>query len=263
MNGLRLLYGELERLIEASESIPEVQRILSRIPESSQFTGAAWEIAERMIQSLSGGQRRAWNELLSLSKQGRAISRAVRTGSPSVLGPVISELITENADLIKPVPREMGRRFSQMAAQAASSGKTAEDILEDIRREAGNLKGWEAQRIARTETSKASTMLIQARAASLDLDFYIWRSVQDGRVRSSHRLMDGVICRWSDPPNPERLEKAKQYGPYHPGCIFNCRCTPEVIVSLEDISFPARVHVSGRIVTVRSLRTFRKRFELA
>ena len=260
--GLKLLYGELEKLIEASESIPEVQRILSRVPESAQFTGTAWELSERMIQSLSGGQKRAWNELLSLSKAGRSITRAVRTERPSALGPVVSELITENADLNKTVPRDLARRFSQMAAQAASSGKTSEDILEDIKREAENLQGWEAQRIARTETSKASTMLIQARAETLDLGFYIWRCVKDGRTRPAHRYMDGVICRWSDPPNPERLSKAKQYGPYHPGCIFNCRCTPEVIVSLDEIAFPAKVHVNGRIVTVRSLRAFRKRFEL-
>lgn len=34
--GVKLLYRELEKLIEASELIPKVQRILSRVPESAQ-----------------------------------------------------------------------------------------------------------------------------------------------------------------------------------------------------------------------------------
>ena len=35
--GLKLLYGELEKLIQASELIPKVQRILSRVPDSAQY----------------------------------------------------------------------------------------------------------------------------------------------------------------------------------------------------------------------------------
>ena len=45
-------------------------------------------------------------------------------------------------------------------------------------------------------------------------DSYVWHTVQDDKVRLSHRVNDGRIFRWNDPPTTG-----------HPGDGFNCRCT--------------------------------------
>lgn len=46
-----------------------------------------------------------------------------------------------------------------------------------------------------------------------DPRLYVWRAQQDDRVRRLHRLNDGRIYSWDDPP---------QTG--HPGTAFGCRC---------------------------------------
>lgn len=44
-------------------------------------------------------------------------------------------------------------------------------------------------------------------------DQYVWRTQRDERVRRSHRINDGRIFSWSDPPSTG-----------HPGEDFSCRC---------------------------------------
>lgn len=128
--------------------------------------------------------------------------------------------------------------------------------MEEIRAKAPNLTEVQARRIARTESGKAQTALIQSRAQSLGHAFYRWSCSMDQRVRDSHREMHNVICRWDDPPDPEALAGERSYGHYHPRGIFNCRCTAEPITSMLDITFPARVHVAGKIITVGGAKRF-------
>ena len=45
---------------------------------------------------------------------------------------------------------------------------------------------------------------------------YIWRTRNDGKVRSSHADQEGRVFSWNDPPVGG-----------HPGEDYNCRCTAE------------------------------------
>ena len=45
---------------------------------------------------------------------------------------------------------------------------------------------------------------------------YIWRTRNDGKVRSSHAAREGQVFSWDDPPVGG-----------HPGEDYNCRCTAE------------------------------------
>ncbi len=51
---------------------------------------------------------------------------------------------------------------------------------------------------------------------------YIWRTVGDGRVRSSHAERNGKVFSWEDPPEDG-----------HPGEAYNCRCWAEDIEKEE------------------------------
>ena len=53
-------------------------------------------------------------------------------------------------------------------------------------------------------------------------DQYIWRTRCDERVRPSHRINDGRIFSWSDPPATG-----------HPGDDYNCRCEAVPFVAGE------------------------------
>ena len=102
--------------------------------------------------------------------------------------------------------------------------------------------------IARTEISRAETDLTRARAERIGADWYQWATSEDQRVRKSHKNMDKVLVAWNDPPNPEVLVNEKSNaGHYNGGSTYNCRCLCLPIISLDEISWPARVYSAGSI----------------
>lgn len=50
-------------------------------------------------------------------------------------------------------------------------------------------------------------------------DYYVWRSMRDGDVRHEHRILDGQVFRWDDPP-----VATKDGLRLHPGQPWGCRC---------------------------------------
>lgn len=263
-NMLVSLLKMMERKIEGIADPDEIIRILKGIAASPQFERLCNETALQMATMTAVGQKASWRAAAAASSKGRIIYEALRAETTNtVLGQTIQNIVLENSKLIKTVPRDMAERFSKLAQQRWSEGVRPSAITEEILKEAPHLREFEARRIAQTESAKASTALVQARAEMLGLDFYIWRTARDGdRVRESHQIMEGVICRWSDPPAPEKLAGAKSRGTYHPGGIYNCRCIPLTIVDIENIQFPAKVHISGKIKTIRSLKAFKKCFSI-
>ena len=260
---LDTIFSRVDASIIGLTSIAEINRKLIAIANSPQFNDLCVEAARQMATMLAVGQKSTWLIAARSSSRGRAIQRALmQETTNTAIGQSISNIVAQNAQLIKTVPQDMAHKFAKLAQQRQFEGVRPDDITKEILEEAKHLEEYEARRIARTESAKASTALVQAKAEALDLDFYIWRTARDGeRVRDSHQIMEDVICRWSDPPNPERLAgEPKSYGNYHPGGIFNCRCIALVIIALEDIKFPAKVHISGSIVKINSLKDFKARF---
>ena len=88
---------------------------------------------------------------------------------------------------------------------------------------------------------------------TLGVSAYIWHSAMDERTRHSHAGMNGVLCFYSDPPNPEALFPGpgqKAYGAYHAGNTFNCRCWQEPVVEWSFLPDSIKVHDHGRLVTM-------------
>ncbi len=256
---LKRLFREVNRRVGTAPTPEMVRKVLLDIAMSPQFDDLCREAARQIVTQLAVGQKATWRAAAAESSQGRRIYLALMNElSKTAIGQAVSEMVEENAALIKTVPYKISEKITDLVKTRRFEGVRPEDIMDEIREMAPHLSEVEARRIARTESSKASTALIKARAESLGLDFYIWRTARDGeRVRKSHRIMEGVICKWSDPPNPEALAGEKSYGSYHPGGIFNCRCIPLPVVSVDDIQFPCKIYSSGRIRTVRNLNNFK------
>lgn len=211
----------------------------------------------RLVTATQVGQRSTWRAAVAASTRGREIYQALTqelAGTP--VGGAMASIITQNANLIKTVPQQLAARFSSYAAQQAIKGVRPADIAKQMQKQAPYLADVQVTRIARTESAKAQSALMEARCQALDIRMYQWYSCQDERVRDAHRLMHGVYCLWSDPPDPEALAGEKSSGhPYHPGGIYNCRCIALPVIFEADIAFPARVHVGGKIIRVSSLKT--------
>ena len=78
-------------------------------------------------------------------------------------------------------------------------------------------------------------LINELRQKGLGIGQYIWRSQDDGKVRSSHAHYDDQVFRWDDPPEGG-----------HPGQAVDCRCFAEPLppgsfgnVVLADLTIPA------------------------
>lgn len=258
---LKSIMKKIRAVIASCKDYNEVIAKLQAFSATKEFQKACRQAARQTVTMLAVGQQRSWREAATASSQGRRIFLALQKElQTSRIGERVQQIIDENAKLIQTVPHNLALEFSRMAGETQFAGYRPDELLKEFQKRAPHLTDVQARRIARTETGKAATALIQARAEALNLPFYTWLTSRDERVRKSHTIMNGVICAWDDPPNPEKMAGEKSYGSYHPHGIFNCRCEALPVVDVKDIQFPARVHRHGKIVTVNNQQAFEQMF---
>jgi SPP1 gp7 family putative phage head morphogenesis protein len=215
------------------------------------FLGIADLMARRMITGVAVQNARSWRAAASQSMQGRRIYEALRQEREGPLAWRLEQLVQHNARLIRSLPLTLALRTDRYIAERQAEGIRSSDITKELRSKLPQLAEWHVRLIARTETAKAETAVTRARAENLNIDWYAWASSEDERVRTSHRNMDKVIVAWSDPPAPEQLIGIKStLGHYNGGSSPNCRCLCLPVISLDQISWPARVYTQGRIWTL-------------
>lgn len=242
---------------------------LEHLSRSPDFIQLAESIAMKMVTGLFDDTGHTWREAARNNGRGREIYRALQKELQGARGERIRALVKENADLISTLPKNIADDVTAYVARETMKGRRASDIAEEIRRRFPKDTKARAKLIARTQVSMTQTNLVRARAEDLGLDWYVWRACGgnqgDGRTRSSHKHMSGVLVRWSDPPAPEDLfplhhvdgtPYKNTLGHYHAGCCPNCRCYPEPVVDLDLLNFPMRVYRNGHIE-----RISRKQFE--
>ena len=259
---LNVIMKKLQRVISGVTNYGQMPVALERYAATKEFNHFCEQAARQIVTMLAVGQQHSWRAAASASSKGRRIFLALQKElKTKQIGGAIKNIIDANSLLIKTVPHNLAERFSRMAAESQYAGKRPDELLEIFKKMAPHLTDVEARRIARTESGKAATALVEARCDALGLGLYIWDTVDDSYVRKSHQTMEGVVCAWDDPPSPEKLAgEARTYGNYHPAGIFNCSCVPLPVVDLDDITFPARVHYHGSIRTVKNLNELRGLF---
>jgi SPP1 gp7 family putative phage head morphogenesis protein len=222
----------------------ERARILSR----SEFLGKyAWQAAQRMITSVYSHNARTWKEAARQANKSPEIYELLQQEMNGAVGTRVHQLVAENARLIRSLPEDVARQVSQELLTAQQEGRRAENLTTLVPRVAK----WKAQLIARTETSKATTALTQARSEALGIRAYVWRTSEDQRVRLAHRKMEGVIVMWDDPPSPERLLGEKNApAPYQAGNVWNC-FTGDTLVNRNYCEQILRTWYDGTVVDIK------------
>lgn len=215
----------------------------------------AYAAARRMVTGVFISAGRTWRDVAWRSTNGLLMYRALRHELSGPIGERFNQLIVENSSLITSLPAKVAELVAVRVARHEQIGERARETANHL---LGHVARARAQLIARTETSKATTALTQARSENLGLDWYVWRGSLDQRERLAHRRLEGVLIRWGDPPSPEALVGIRsRLGHYHAGNAPNCRCGPEPLVDLSQVSWPARVYYSG-VIRSYTLAQFRK-----
>lgn len=222
---------------------------MNNFQNSMQYEKFINSAVKRMVLPLDVGNQRTWREAAKKATKGKFLYRLLMDELKQGTGQIIQKQVMENVLLIKTLPNDVAQKVVSDIAENALKGARAESTEKIIRDKTDQHSRASARLIARTETAKTMSALTKARCEQLGLRWYIWRTALDGtRVRLSHRIMEGVLVNWNNPPAPEELVGEKSAGHYHAGNIWNCRCYSEPVLELEDIRFPARVYYNGQIV---------------
>jgi SPP1 gp7 family putative phage head morphogenesis protein len=148
----------------------------------------------------------------------------------------IQAFVHENASLIKTIPIEHLSDIEQMIFRESRRGASPGQIRAKLT-ELFGAADRSAALIARDQISKFNGRLSELRQTAAGVTDYIWRTVEDGRVRSlanssgysSHARLNGEKFSWKNPPIT--VFKGKRAGERnHPGQDINCRCYAEPVL---------------------------------
>ena len=179
----------------------------------------ATAITARMIAEVGRRDETSWNELGR--SMGQELKKEIRSAPTGVQ---MREKLAESVGLITSLPLEAAQRVHKLTLQGILNGTRARETAKEILR-TGEVTQSRAMLIARTETTRTATALVEARARHVGSIQYEWVTSNDSDVRPLHKALNGKIFSWDEPPIAgENGERA------HPGAIFNCRCHPSPIL---------------------------------
>jgi hypothetical protein len=143
---------------------------------------------------------------------------------------LITSWATLNYELIKSIEQTFMSRANTIVMEGVQQGKLWGDVKRDLELLDKNLSNNRAKLIARDQIGKLNGMLSNQRMTDAGLELYEWQTAGDERVRSTHKLLNGLWCHWSDSTVCSK-DKGKTWIPrpsgaplVHPGIDIQCRC---------------------------------------
>lgn len=143
----------------------------------------------------------------------------------------LEKWVSDNADLIKTVPKDSLGRLKEQVFQDYMDGVTTTDIVKGLQRQYGMSKS-HAQLIARDQTSKLNANITEHQQRDAGIENYIWRGIMDNRERRRHRELQNRLCSWDDPPETDGGRHC------HPGQDYQCRCRAKPVFDIDKLDLP-------------------------
>lgn len=249
---VKSIYTLCDMFRKIAESVGEDQELyrqrMNNFQNSYQYEKFITSAVKRMVTPLSSINEQTWRKAARKSTQSKFLYCLLIDDIKQNHEAMINDQIITNASLIRTLPNDVAEKVVKNIAEEAIKGKRARPIEKIIKQDTDKHSRASARLIARTEVAKTQSAITKSRAQNLDMNWYVWRTALDGdRVRKSHRLMEGVIVNWNDPPSPEELAGEQSVGHYHAGNIWNCRCYSEVLLDVDDVKWPHKVYRNGQI----------------
>ena len=112
-----------------------------------------------------------------------------------------------------------------MVQKNVSAGYRASNLVSMIQHEKG-VTFRKAEFLARNETSLLTSKYRQIRYEEAGIQYYMWSTSKDDRVRKLHRELDGKIFRFDQPPVIDIHTMTRG----NPGEFYNCRCVSIAVI---------------------------------
>lgn len=174
----------------------------------------------------------------------RTFSQAFGIDLSGMLGegaikPQMEKAVSDNVDLITSIHTDFIHDIGAAVFANMKDGGRHENLIDTIK-ERGNVTRSRARLIARDQTSKLNADLTEARNVALGLDLYEWGGTGDERERDSHFVLNGKLCKYSDPTvysddGGKTWKKRSTIGAFigKPGEDYQCRCLALPYVSWD------------------------------
>lgn len=240
-----------------------INQLLKNLINTTEYQRFAESIAMNMVTNLFDDQGKTWRQAAAINSKGGLFYASLRRELRGRTGRLLKQQIKRNAEIIKTLPLDISRDVTDYVSKEALKGRRASEIAKEIKLKFPQQTKARADLIARTEVSKTQSQLIESRCRQFNINWYVWRATGgmrgDGRTRSSHKGMSGVLVNWNEPPAPEDLfpqysKTGRKYrntlGHYHAGCCPNCRCYAEPVIDLDVFTWPMRIYYKGSITRI-------------
>ena len=232
----------------STSTIQEWIDSILHLSDSPQIQKLIQSLAGQMVRWVNVASARSWREAAARSQRSRMLYRLLQSEMRGSVGQRVRELVSENARLIRSIPVEAAAMTANEILKLQQQGARPKTIERAMRIQFPHHTRARIRLIARTETMKASAALTEARATHLGVQWYVWRTSHDQRVRTSHRHMEDVLVRYDRPPQPEALIGIRStLGKYQAGNAPNCRCVQLPVLDFDDIRWPHKVF-DGRTI---------------
>lgn len=143
----------------------------------------------------------------------------------------------ENVKLITRMRQDEKDAIAGIVTRGFTQGASLKTVKDEIKAQFGMTER-RAKLIAQNEMGNLAGSLEKREAESIGVRYYTWLTSNDERVRTSHRPLNGMICRWDDPTvykdslsDPEWKSRASIGAvSKHPSMDVRCRCTSASII---------------------------------
>ena len=152
----------------------------------------------------------------------------------------------DNYTLITSNAKNYVSKINTLTEQAIVNGMSPGKLKNEIKKATEGLSDKHCKLLARDQMGKLNGQITQAQMQEVGLDLYVWSTSYDDRVRDSHALMEGLLCRYDDASvcsyDNGKTWVARPSGAVdlHPGQDIQCRCVglafyPELEAEIQNI----------------------------
>ena len=153
----------------------------------------------------------------------------------------------DNYSLITSNAKKYVSQINTLTEQAIVNGMSPSKLKEEIKKATEGLSDKHCKLLARDQMGKLNGQITEAQMQEIGLEMYVWSTSADDRVRDSHALMEGLLCRWDDASvcsydnGKTWVERPSGAVDLHPGQDIQCRCValsfyPELEAEMEGIT---------------------------
>lgn len=160
--------------------------------------------------------------------------RAALGADPYMRDPVLAgkqeDFVATNVSLIQRIPKRLHEKVEGLVMNSITKSGLNIDLASEIEKQF-NVSEKHAMLIARDQVSKYYGSVNRARQRELGVKKFIWRTVNDERVRDTHADLEGIEFSWDDLPTNDKGEDI------YPGSEIQCRCNAEPVMDdiLDDV----------------------------